>query len=106
MDIWVVQGATGEYSDHCEWLVGWYSSEQAARDAVEALSTLSREAAKLDKQPYDNDRGRVFMEPFDPDYRKDYTGTNYGFFKVPKGSKISLSPEKIQALKQLAKESK
>lgn len=101
--IWIVQGSTGEYSDHCEWIVGWYSNERDAQICVEFLSKLAREAFKLHKKGAYEAAGNL-MAPFDLGFMVDYTGTNYACFPVEPGkdfSTVKLTKSKLKTLLHL-----
>lgn len=107
--IWVVEGATGEYSDHREWPVAFYKTQKEAQECVDFLSRMSRVAATLGEQEH------KFMHQFDPQYT-NYTSTydnldtvNYYCFDVPSGQKYSnkvWTDEKVQMLTHLYKEKK
>lgn len=52
-DIWLVYGAEGEYSDHREWAVAWFPTEEEAEKYVAAIveeaERLMPEAVRLSK---------------------------------------------------------
>jgi hypothetical protein len=78
--IYVVQGSTGEYSDHCEWLVAAFYSEQKAADLVVAAT---RRANELYAQHKDNTWGIPDgANEHDPMMETDYTGTRYCHFGI------------------------
>lgn len=67
-EIWLVRGSTGEYSDHCEWLVMAYPSEVEAQKHADAAQAFM--AGKTSPRfPTDN--------PYDPQCQCYYTGTDY-----------------------------
>lgn len=83
--IYVVEGSTGEYSDHCEWPVRAFVSEKKAKEFVERVSAEYRKLVNK----YGNAREARFkmMEkdiknPLDPNMQIDYTGTNYNYFSI------------------------
>lgn len=86
--IWVVQGSTGEYSDHCEWLVCAFSEENDAKTFVEELSGLGRLAfekrMEIRKTCIDWEttiEGKALLAR-DPNASIDYTGIMYTAFEV------------------------
>ena len=85
--IWVVQGNTGEYSDHSEWPVVAFSREEDAQAATAWLNEKAREFGFKDRSTWDTDwntRKRLEdkMREFDPDFKSDYTGTDYTYWSV------------------------
>jgi hypothetical protein len=73
MKIYIVQGSTGEYSDHIEWIVCAYKDEKKAQEHVVKAS----EAARQYKIEYHKSRITPETNPYDPQFQMDYTGTNY-----------------------------
>lgn len=82
--IYIVFGATGEYSDHREWPVKAFRSQDKAQAFVTQIATEAR--AMLAKYngysnwKYGEDCSRdepIEMPPNDPDFDCDYTGANY-----------------------------
>jgi hypothetical protein len=101
--VWVVEGSTGEYSDHQEWPVAFYKTEKEAQKCVEFLTEMSGVARTLGKKE------KEFMSQFDTSYDRDYIGTNYWCFEVPLGvnySKRIWTKEKIQMIAHLYQETK
>lgn len=97
--IYVVEGSTGEYSDNTHWLVQAFRSENKAKAAVVILSQFARESFKLRfdqirKGPWPgdvvfskiNDKHDGYVQeniiPLDPNFREDYTGTNYTYTEI------------------------
>ena len=86
--IYVVEGQTGEYSDHCKWPVRAFVSEKRAKRFVEEVS---QEYRKL-KQRYYVDGGPAGwyfkmkdaeeQNPLDPNMQTDYTGTTYSYYPI------------------------
>lgn len=72
--IYIVEGSTGEYSDHTEWIVCAYEKENDAQTHVVDASAMARELIAEYETPYDIPNG---ANPFDPKMRVDYTGVNY-----------------------------
>lgn len=107
--IWVVQGSTGEYSDHREWLVGYYLTEKEAQQSVTFLEQMSAVAESMKGQDYQYTYyapASKFMEQFDPYFQQDYIGTNYSAYEVEIGhdfSKVEMTDEKLQMLINVAK---
>lgn len=82
--IWIVSGATGEYSDRTEWLVKAFCTEKRAADFVDKLDDYMRkEKAKFGPNiGWDNRSAIAENNPYDPNMRMDYTGTNYYYEEV------------------------
>lgn len=72
--VFVVMGTTGEYSDRSEWPVCWFDTEAGAQDY--AVSLKAEGDALPAKPPFYGSKGQ-FNHPNDPDYVRDYTGTDY-----------------------------
>lgn len=86
--IWMVEGASGEYSDHVEWPICFFYSEADAKAKVEFLSAMTREAQVIAGEVYDYDRTRkaeAFMKQYDPEWTRSYSGTNYTAYEVKLG---------------------
>lgn len=83
--IYVVEGSTGEYSDHREWPVRAFVSENKAQDFVEAVSAEYRKLVNkyggLSDLRWDMVKGKI-SNPLDPRMEVDYTGTNYSYFPI------------------------
>lgn len=83
--IYIVFGATGEYSDHKEWPVKAFRSQEKAQAFVIQLTKEARVMlAKYNNSPSYWQHGKDFSrsEPFerppnDPDFDCDYSGVNY-----------------------------
>jgi hypothetical protein len=77
MTVWIVQGSTGEYSDHEEWIVGGFlSRSKAQRLVVEAQARVNElYASEVHSIPLGSNE-------FDPRCKFDYTGTHYTCFGV------------------------
>lgn len=86
--VWVVQGSTGEYSDHIEWLVCGFSNEKSARELCERLSALGREAENQSREKtnsrhdWDEQPAGIELKSLDPKCYIDYTGLIYTAFEV------------------------
>jgi len=83
-EIYVVIGATGEYSDRTEWLVAAYENENAAKEHVLKATEKAKEWEVLRK---DTDESWASWDkdwnPWDKVAQyMDYTGTNYYFNSV------------------------
>lgn len=92
--IWLVGGMTGEYEDHRQWVVCYFNKEADAKKMAECLSARAREALRILEENPDPTAPRKFMEPFDPYFGMDYTGTHYYVTEVEPGA---------AALKQVVK---
>jgi hypothetical protein len=89
MKIFVVFGQTGEYSDHMEWPVKAFVSEEEAKLFVENVTS---EYYRL-KQKYGGNKSKYSSWIYkmydaddsnllDPKMRTDYTGTSYRYFEM------------------------
>lgn len=77
--IYIVQGSRGEFSDHCEWLIKAFTSEERAQALVLAASAKDREI----RQWIEND-GDAY-DDYDPEYWEWFTesyGNNYQVLTV------------------------
>lgn len=82
--IYVCIGSTGEYSDHEEWYVKAFASEDKCKAFVEAVSAEYRKIVGVkDTYHYSNWDENRQRNPLDPDMKIDYTGTNYYMASVP-----------------------
>lgn len=83
--IFIVQGHTGEYSDHVEWLVRAYRTEAEAQAEVERLCVIYRAifGVEVDQRPhpighYPSIRLQTeAMREHDPGFTVDYTGAGW-----------------------------
>jgi hypothetical protein len=89
--IWVVEGATGEYSDHMEWPVKAFTKEEYARLYVDLCTTeyrrikILRESKGMDYYSYermDEKLRQQLIHKYDPGFKEDYTGTVYSCYSV------------------------
>ncbi len=87
MIIYIVEGRTGEYSDHREWPVKAFVSEEKAQEFVEKVSEEYRKI----RDSYGGGGDRFWysrwlrdgeQNPLDPDMQTDYTGTTYSYYSV------------------------
>lgn len=86
--VWIVQGSTGEYSDHCEWILGAFYGEQAAQRLVVEAQARANEISQLKEKDWDKwwkwaeKKDKRTINEFDPRMELDYTGTHYTCFPV------------------------
>ena len=81
MIIYIVEGSTGEYSDHQEWPVKAFKDENKAKTLVLLASGFVRELMCNSKSDmYHDIRGE--SNPFDANMRIDYTGVNYRYYEI------------------------
>ena len=89
--VYTVFGATGEYSDHCEWPIASYLDENEAQKHVTKVTKRENELLLLAgfDGPYDynferdNEIAKTLKEEeLDPNYGRDYTGTNYYYVET------------------------
>ncbi len=89
--IFIVEGNTGEYSDHQDWAVAAYLDEDLAKQHVELASVRARELyAEYDKnwEPTSYDDIPEGANQYDPRMRTDYTGVRYHYYDVEIRSKL------------------
>ena len=81
--IFVVEGSTGEYSDHCEWPVVAYTDEEQAKLHVQKATERAKElmARVGDKYEWSELSGKQLNE-WDRNMYVDYTGVNYRYYSV------------------------
>jgi len=84
MNIFVVFGSSGEYSDRNEWMVCAFRTEAAAQAKVTELETkmqelgLTREAHQFTTEYYaKREEMSKQMRELDENFYMDYTGTSY-----------------------------
>lgn len=85
-NIYVVFGSKGEYSDHVEWPVCACLDEEQAKCKVAALVAASNVAIAERKRLEDAGDYLAMYDvtsALDPDWKTDYTGTNYAYWVVP-----------------------
>jgi len=86
MKIWIVEGSTGEYSDHREWPVKAYTTEVAAREMVELCSAEYRRVKirrnELGLMNTWDDMPKDCVHKYDPSFDEDYTGTLYRAYPI------------------------
>jgi len=74
MNVFIVYGTTGEYSDRSEWAVCAYPKrEDADKHADQAKLWDHKNGREWASLPYDKRE----KNPYDPEYTRDYTGTDY-----------------------------
>lgn len=81
MQVYVVIGSTGEYSDRDEWPVAAYLDEDSARQHVEHAEAWSNVLQDASSNPWYVGRGDR-ENPYDPYFKMDYTGTFYHYQTV------------------------
>jgi hypothetical protein len=83
MTIYIIFGATGEYSDHRRWIVKACASEDQATKFVDKINKwLVKNDFHYDRNnrgTWENDyeRRHDAVCPLDPKFHCDYTGTEY-----------------------------
>jgi hypothetical protein len=76
MQIFIVRGATGEYSDHCDWPVKAFASHaEAASFAAQLVNVY--EAGTTPNPRGGRRQDRNWKHPLDPHFYEDYTGTDW-----------------------------
>jgi hypothetical protein len=93
--IWVVQGASGEYSDHMEWPICFYHDEILAKSHVELASQEHRRISEIIRKSEEsgdfdyNYSNPALTNKWDPKQDNNFYwthDTNYFCFKVELGS--------------------
>lgn len=93
--IWIVEGRTGEYSDHREWIVCGFRDESKAKALVEELTGLCGSVQQFIKSDENESKpdsvyywdfdeceaGKIWKKA-DPKAQLDYTGATYTAYKV------------------------
>ena len=74
IQVYVVIGSTGEYSDYMQWYVCAYQDKSRADKHAQAAYD---EAVKIDKERKSRYHSPTRTNPYDPKMRMDYTGTKY-----------------------------
>ena len=92
--IWIVSGATGEYSDHREWAVCAYCLEKDAREHAEKADAKAKDLAKRYDRHYEIPHG---ANEYDSRMTMDYTGTNYYVEMI----ELADAPQALQAWMKL-----
>ena len=82
MQIHIVIGSTGEYSDHQEWPVKAYYSQERAQEHVTNATRKAGELVVMHKNRWDIPKG---ANEYDPDMQVDYTGVNYYIWELELG---------------------
>ena len=84
MNIFVVFGSSGEYSDRNEWMVCAFRSEEAAQKKVTELTEKMQELGvtqanhQFSAEWYDlREEATAKMRQLDENFYMDYTGTSY-----------------------------
>jgi hypothetical protein len=82
--VYVVMGSAGEYSDHNEWPVRAFLSEQRAADLVVKASARAREVFAIHDcdEFYSHREDEKFQNKYDPDMELSYTGANYNVMEA------------------------
>lgn len=78
-EVHLVFGTTGEYSDRSEWLVGAFSTVDAAQNHIEALTKVYHQFDRV-RCGYNRKKEEMTLlaealKELDPSFREDYTGT-------------------------------
>lgn len=76
MKIYIVEGSTGEYSDHVEWVVCAFKNKDNAQELVINASARAREIYSK-YNTWDVGEREDLKSKYDPKMQMDYTGTNY-----------------------------
>ena len=83
--VFVVFGQTGEYSDRIDWAVRGFFSRQKAEAFEFACTQAAKkwfDARAVDDPLFCDDEALRSAVPGDPEFRCDYTGTDYYMIEV------------------------
>jgi hypothetical protein len=82
--IYIVEGSTGEYSDHQEWPVVAYEEEIDAKLHVAAAEEWARvnSVSTQSDTLLDYHERSDLKNPYDEGMRIDYTGVRYHYYSV------------------------
>lgn len=83
--VYVVSGATGEYSDFCCWEVCAFMKKEDAEAMCARLNAWCKERG-LDKEQPDDEtecEREKMKPPDDPNFELAYTGTTYEILEIP-----------------------
>ena len=72
--VWLVHGDTGAYSDHCEWIVCAYLTEEEAKTHAERAQARADALKREYERSWDIPRG---ANEWDLRMDMDYNGTRY-----------------------------
>jgi hypothetical protein len=84
--IYIVMGATGEYSDRNEWAVAAYYDEELAKTHVEEATKRAKAievAAEVDAADWNLKEKLMKENPFDSCSYMSYTGNGYYIYTLP-----------------------
>ena len=79
MNVYIVCGDTGEYSDHCAWYLKAFTGKAEADALCARLNAWCKERGYDVKASEYNDQ----KPEEDPQFRADYTGTAYSVMELP-----------------------
>jgi hypothetical protein len=81
--IYIVQGSSGEYSDHIEWIVAAFRREADAQELIKKASARARELF-IHRNKWQNiyPIPTKYTNEFDPDMQMDSTGVNYNCYEA------------------------
>lgn len=84
----LVLGSTGEYSDHTKWVVAAYETAEGAEQHAKLANAFVRQEPRRGEDgdfigDYDHRLELEESNPYDPDCRINYTGTEYVVVKIP-----------------------
>lgn len=90
MQIWIVEGSSGEYSDHREWPLKAFRDEKAAQRLVIEAQARANEIQALRDSDYETWWTLDETEPkpprvvneFDPRMELNYTGVHYTCYPI------------------------
>lgn len=99
--LYLVQGSTGEYSDHTEWNVAAYTDpEQAERHRDLAQKWSKCDPDEETRLSWDERDEITKNAPYDPNLYITYTGVRYYVDKVP----LVSSPEEFVEIQKKPQE--
>lgn len=82
MQIYVVMGYCGEYSDRSDWPLVAFTDEEMAKQRVLAATRRAAELEATKPKDWMEHREHFKQNEFDQDMQNDYTGTTYAYLTL------------------------
>lgn len=77
MNIYILQGSTGEYSDRTDWIVRAYTSKDEAEADCFKANDEAHAVMKTTESYWEITDKEISLLTVDPNAQFDYTGTSY-----------------------------
>lgn len=83
MNVYVIVGETGEYSDRSVWIVKAFANEENAKEFVIKATEKAKEIYLLDRDlSWEESEKLIKSNEYDPFFKMNYTGTSYYYEEV------------------------